>query len=147
MTNSSPRTVVALPGFAGSCRSAGIGSLETMTRINTVEGYLESMSDDLRPAGEQLTMLLDTALPESGGIIWHGHPVWMTRKTPVAAFKAHTGHLTFMIWRGQDLIDRSGRLQAAGSSTMANVKVYGTEDIDADLFTNWLHQAARLETT
>ena len=51
-----------------------------------------------------------------------------------------------MIWKGQLLTDRSGRLQAAGSSTMAILKLHTLHDVDPDLFINWLHQAAKLET-
>lgn len=116
-----------------------------MAKILTIDDYNATLSDDLTPIGEQLTRIIDEALPEAEGVIWHGHPVWMSGKTPIAAYKAHATHVTFMIWTGQLLTDRSGRLQAAGSSTMANLKVRTADDIDETLFANWLHQAQRLD--
>ena len=116
-----------------------------MAKILTVDEYISSLSEDLQPVGQRLADVIASGLPRTQGLIWHGHPVWMSGKTPVAAFKAHSSHVTFMIWKGQEITDRSGRLQAAGSSTMANLKVSSTEDVDADLFANWLHQVARLE--
>ena len=116
-----------------------------MAKILTVDEYISSLSDDLQPVGQKLADVITGGLPRTQGVIWHGHPVWMSGKTPVAAFKAHTSHVTFMIWKGQEITDRSGRLQASGSSTMATHKVSSTDDIDSDLFANWLHQVARFE--
>ena len=116
-----------------------------MAKILTIDDYLTTLTETLEPIGRQLVGILDRGLPGSHGVIWHGHPVWMLGKVPVAAFKAHASHITFMIWRGQELTDRSERLQAAGSSTMANLKVHSVDDIDEPLFINWLNQALRLE--
>lgn len=116
-----------------------------MAKILTIDDYISSLSETLEPIGRQLAGILDTALLGTDGIIWHGHPVWMLGKQTVAAFKAHSVHITFMIWRGQELTDRSQRLQAAGSSTMATLKVRSADDIDESLFTNWLKQALKLE--
>lgn len=116
-----------------------------MAKILTVDEYISSLSEELQPVGQQLADVISSGLPRTTGVIWHGHPVWMSGKTPVAAFKAHTSHVTFMIWRGQEITDRSGRLQPSGSATMANLKASSTDDVDADLFANWLHQVDRLE--
>lgn len=118
---------------------------QSMAKILTVDQYLASLSEDLQLVGGQLVRLLDEGLPRAQGVIWHGHPVWMIAKQPVAAFKAHATHMTFMIWKGQLLTDRSGRLEASGSATMANLKLRTADDLDAALFTNWLHQAGKLE--
>lgn len=116
-----------------------------MAKILTIDEYIESLPETLEPIGKKLADIMDSGLPGATGVIWHGHPVWMLGKTPVAAFKAHASHVTFMIWRGQELTDRSERLEAAGSSTMANLKVRSADDIDEQVFVNWLNQALRLE--
>ncbi len=116
-----------------------------MAKILTIDEYNISLSEALAPIGEQLTRLIDESLPDADGVIWHGHPVWMSGKSPIAAFKAHSTHVTFMLWAGQSITDRSGRLQPAGSATMANLKLRSVDDIDEALFTNWLNQVTRLE--
>jgi len=116
-----------------------------MAKITTVDEYIESLSETLEPIGRQLADILDNGLSGAYSVIWHGHPVWMLGQSPLAAFKAHSSHVTFMIWKGQELTDRSERLEAAGSSTMANLKLRSVDDIDEPLFVNWLHQALKLE--
>ena len=116
-----------------------------MAKILTIDDYLTTLTESLEPLGKQLTGILDSGLPGAKGVIWHGHPVWMLGKVPVAAFKAHASHITFMIWKGQELTDRSERLEAAGSSTMATIKVRSADDIDEPIFINWLNQALKLE--
>lgn len=116
-----------------------------MARILTVAEYVESMSPDLRTVGTKLTAVLDNGLSKATGTIWHGHPVWMTGKTPLAGFKAHATHVTFMLWSGQLITDRSGRLQASGRSGMASLKLEAGDKIDENVFVNWLHQVQALE--
>ena len=116
-----------------------------MAKILTIDEYVESMSETLSPIGDKLTRILDGSLREADGFIWHGHPVWMIGDSPVAAFKAHTAHVTFMIWKGQLLTDRSGLLKPAGSSDMANLKITSENEIDENVYANWLHQAQDLE--
>lgn len=116
-----------------------------MAKILTVDQYIDSMSDALKPVAVELTQIIDEGLPEADSSVWHGHPVWLRGTAPIAAFKAHSDHVTFMIWAGQLLTDRSGRLAASGSATMATVKASSLGDLDAPLFTNWLHQADKLE--
>lgn len=116
-----------------------------MAKILTIDDYLTTLTEALEPIGKELVGILDSGLPGTHGVIWHGHPVWMLGKVPVAAFKAHASHITFMIWKGQELTDRSKRLESAGSSTMANLKINSIDDIDEPLFINWLNQALRLE--
>ena len=117
-----------------------------MAKILTIDEYNSTLPEGLAPIGEQLTRLLDEALPEADGLIWHGHPVWMSGRSPVAAFKAHGSHVTFMLWAGQSITDRSGRLEASGSATMTNLKLRTTDDIDEPLFINWLNQITKLNS-
>ena len=117
-----------------------------MAKILTVDQYLTSMSDALKPVGAELARIITDALSDAEGTIWHGHPTWLRAAQPIAAFKAHSDHVTFMIWAGQLLTDRSGRLVASGSATMATLKAASPDELDAPLFTNWLHQADKLNS-
>jgi hypothetical protein len=113
----------------------------------TVLDYVSTLPETQRRIAEQLVRIVDVELPETGAV-WHGHPVWSLGaapgKSPVCLVKAYASHVTFSLWRGQDIDDPSGRL-TPGSRTMAGVKVRTTDDIDPDLFTNWVRQAAALE--
>ncbi len=109
-----------------------------------MDAYLDGLSADLRPIGDRLRALLDAGLSRATGQLWHGHPVWLIGKTPVAGFKAYSSYVTFMIWRGQQVDDPSGRLEAA-SRTMSAVKLRSVDEIDEALFAGWLKQAEALE--
>lgn len=116
-----------------------------MAKILTIREYIDSMDQSLQPLGDKLTNVLDDSLSKATGTIWHGHPVWMTGKMPIAGFKAHASHVTFMVWKGQLITDRSGSLQPAGSSGMASLKLADADQVEPNIFANWLHQAQALE--
>jgi hypothetical protein len=109
-----------------------------------MDAYLDNLSADLRPIGDRLRVVLDASLSRATGQLWHGHPVWLIGKTPVAGFKAYSSYVTFMIWRGQRVDDPSGRLEA-GPREMSSVKVRSVDEVDEALFAGWLKQAEALE--
>jgi hypothetical protein len=113
----------------------------------TVQDYVSSLPETQRRIAEQLVRLVEAELPGAGAV-WHGHPVWSLGsapgKAPVCLVKAYPGHVTFSLWRGQDVDDPSGRL-VPGARSMAGVKLRAADDIDSALFTDWLRQATALE--
>ncbi|MFF7202241.1 DUF1801 domain-containing protein [Streptomyces sp. NPDC008141] len=119
-----------------------------MAKFETVEAYVESLDAPLRDIAEHARKTIDAALIGVDAAMWHGHPVWSLGEAPgqqpVALIKAYGSYVTFALWRGQSVTDPSGRLEAA-SRQMAQVKLRSVADIDADLFTGWLHQARDLE--
>ncbi len=112
----------------------------------TVDEYLESLPESLAAIGRTLQAQFDAALPRADGQIWHGHPVWLAAKTPVAGFKAYPAYVTLLLWRGQDITDTSGRLEAAGSGRMSSVKLRSSTDLDLPLQADWLRQVRELGT-
>ncbi len=115
-----------------------------MSSPATVDEYLDALPDDLANIGKTLREQLDAALPRSDGQMWHGHPVWLSAKTPVAGFKAYPAYVTLLLWRGQEIVDPSGRLEAAGSGTMSSVKLHSDSDLDLPLQADWLRQVREL---
>ncbi|MET1044767.1 MAG: DUF1801 domain-containing protein [Microbacteriaceae bacterium] len=113
--------------------------------MQTVEEYVSHLAVPQRVVAERLQELIDEALPEAAVRIWHGHPVWMAIDTPVAGFKAYPRYVTLLLWGGKRMSDPSGRLEASvGSTDLASVKIASIEEIDDDLFREWLVQAAAL---
>ncbi|MFE9694942.1 DUF1801 domain-containing protein [Micromonospora sp. NPDC005806] len=117
--------------------------------MDLVSTYLSGLDGPLRETGEKLRTVIDAALPEATGVMWHGHPVWglgdRPGRTPICLVKAYPSYLTFGLWRGQDVDDETGRL-AAGARRMASVKLRTVDEIDPELFTGWLRRAYDLET-
>ncbi|WP_027345752.1 DUF1801 domain-containing protein [Hamadaea tsunoensis] len=117
-----------------------------MAKFSTIDEYAAAQPEDLRAVTEKMIYLIDGALPGTGAL-WQGHPVWSLGaapgKQPVCLIKAYASYVTFGLWRGRELDDPDGRIDAKGG--MAHVKLRGPDDIDAALFTRWLTQAAALE--
>ncbi|MEV0154350.1 DUF1801 domain-containing protein [Micromonospora sp. NPDC050686] len=114
----------------------------------TVSDHLTTLDPPLRHLAEELRTVIEAALPEAAGAVWHGHPVWglgdKPGRQPVCLVKGYSSYVTFGLWRGQDIEDRSGRL-VPGARRMASVRLRGVADVDPDLFTGWLRQAYALE--
>ncbi len=115
-----------------------------MPSPTTVEEYLDALPEDLAVIGRALQAQFDEALPRADGQMWHGHPVWLAAKTPVAGFKAYPAYVTLLLWRGQDITDPSGRLEAAGSGKLSSVKLRSRSDLDLPLQADWLRQVRAL---
>ncbi len=110
-----------------------------MPTHSDIDGYLAALAPATRRIGEELRATIDRSLPSATGTIWHGQPVWMSAKQPLAGFKAYTGYVTFMIWNGNPIPDATGRLQPG--SRMATLKLHAPSDIDRTAFTAWLQAA------
>ncbi|MFF3612384.1 DUF1801 domain-containing protein [Streptomyces sp. NPDC002580] len=113
-----------------------------------ITSYLNGLDGPPHDIGERLRPVIDSVLPDGSGAIWHGHPTWSLGdrpgRTPVCLLKAYTSHVTFGLWRGQEVADPSGRL-VAGARQMASVKLGRSEDVDPALFSEWLRHAVALE--
>jgi hypothetical protein len=105
---------------------------------------METIPAELKPIGSRLKPLIDAGLPKAACTIWHGQPVWMIEKKPVAMLKAYPKYITFALFSGQNVSDASGRLEA-GAQKMASVKLKEPGEIDAPVFAEWLRQAQALE--
>ncbi|SHF62831.1 DUF1801 domain-containing protein [Streptoalloteichus hindustanus] len=118
-----------------------------MTTSTAVQDYFAARPATQRQIADELVPLIEAVLPGAGAV-WHGHPVWSLGvapgKSPVCYVKAHAQHVTFGVWRGQEITDPSGRLEP-NARTMTSVKLRAAADIDAELFGSWLRQARELE--
>lgn len=112
----------------------------------SIDGYIAELDEPLAAVAITLREHIDRSLPATEGRIWHGHPVWMMGSTPVAGFKAHPNHITFMLWRGQEITDETGSLRPSGAGGMAVVKVSHAAQVHGPALRHWLERAAALES-
>lgn len=111
--------------------------------MTTIDDYIATQPETVRPVCIELVAAFDTTLIRAAGTIWHGHPVWMIGKTPVAGFKAASKFVNVMIWRGQDI--DAPDLTPSGSFRMANTKITSTDSLDTKQISSWLRAAEALE--
>ncbi|GIJ09732.1 DUF1801 domain-containing protein [Micromonospora andamanensis] len=114
----------------------------------SINDYLAGLDGSLRETAEALRPAIDGALADATGVMWHGHPVWglgeAPGRRPICLLKAYPSYLTFGLWRGQEISDRSDRL-IPGARQMASVRLSALTDIDEPLVVDWLRQARALE--
>ncbi|MFJ9778146.1 DUF1801 domain-containing protein [Amycolatopsis sp. NPDC101161] len=119
-----------------------------MGKPQNTDEYLANLAEPLREIANRLAKVIDANLPDAHGLLYYGHPWWGHSETPgkqlVTYLKAYKAYVTFGFWRGQAISDSSGRLEA-GSGGMGQVKIRSVDEIDEELFGDWLRQAAALE--
>jgi hypothetical protein len=64
----------------------------------TVDEYVAGLDARLHEIATELAARLSAALPHASAEVWHGHPVWLDGKNPLAGFKAHPRWVTVMVW-------------------------------------------------
>ena len=109
-----------------------------------IDEYIAGLDAPNNIIAAALRAHLDTGLPDAAGQLWHGHPVWMIDKTPIAGFKAFPKYVTFMLWRGQSINDDTGTLAPSGSGDMATLKIADLDHLDREAIDDWLRQAWEL---
>lgn len=60
-----------------------------------------------------------------------GHPVYDTKRGPVALIKTHKGHVTFGLWRGAQMGELDSRLEPGGGFQMAYIRLTAPGEITA----------------
>lgn len=114
-----------------------------MARASTVEEYIAALPEPLRAVAAAARAVVDERLEDATAAIKWAHPTWSVGREPVCYLKAASRHVTFGFWRGASIDDPSGRLETSGA-VMAHAKLRAVQDVDADLFSEWLRQARAL---
>jgi len=111
----------------------------------SIDDYVAGHADPIGSIAATLRAKFDAGLPQTSAQLWHGHPVWLQDGIPVAGFKAYASFVTVLFWRGQRVTDASGKLDASGAKEMGSVKLRTADDVDANLFDDWLRQVSALD--
>jgi hypothetical protein len=115
-----------------------------MAKHATIDDYIAALPPHLEPTARRAREVIDAHLEGSAAAIKWAHPTWSLGKNPVCYLKAASKHLTFGFWHGASIDDPSGRLETSGS-VMAHAKLRTPEDVDEQLFADWLAQAREIE--
>ena len=114
-----------------------------MARHATIDEYIAALPPDLAAVARAARSVIDARLDGAESAIKWAHPTWSIGKQPVCYLKAASRHVTFGFWRGASIADPSGRLETSGE-VMAHAKLRSPEDVDDELFADWLRQARDL---
>jgi hypothetical protein len=117
-----------------------------VARAATVEEYIAALPEPLREVAAAARAVVDERLADGTSAIKWAHPTWSIGREPVCYLKAASRHVTFGFWRGASIADPSGRLETSGE-VMAHAKLRSLDDIDTELFGEWLRQARALVGT
>ena len=115
-----------------------------MAKYATIDEYIAALPAGLSEVATAARRVIDAKLDGADSAIKWAHPTWSLGKQPVCYLKGASKHITFGFWHGASIDDPSGRLETSGE-VMAHVKLRSTEDVDEQLFAEWLRQARELE--
>src|SRR5262245_41175852 len=118
--------------------------LRALAEHATIDEYIDALPGGLPAVAEATRRVVDARLDGAESAIKWAHPTWSLGKKPVCYLKGASQHVTLGFWHGASIDDPSGRLETSGS-VMAHAKLRSPQDVDEELFADWLRQARELE--
>ena len=108
----------------------------------TVDAYIAQLEEWQAEIVSKVRMIILEAVPEADESIKWAQPVYEVNG-PFAYIKAFKNSVNFGFWRGVDIHDPHGLLQGTGEK-MRHIRLTSLEDIDGEAFTDFIHQAVKL---
>lgn len=110
--------------------------------MSTVDEYLASLPAEQAGIAATLREHLTAGLPGTQEQMWHGHPVWMAGKDPIAGFKAFPGWITLLFWHPTEISDPTGLTPSGGTGALLTLKLTAAEGLDVAQLDRWVSQLA-----
>ena len=108
----------------------------------TVDIYITQLEEWQAEIVSKVRTIILEAAPEADESIKWAQPVYEVNG-PFAYIKAFKNSVNFGFWRGVDIHDPHGLLQGTGEK-MRHIRLTSLEDIDGEAFTDFIHQAVKL---
>jgi len=109
---------------------------------NTVDEYIADLDGWKGEVVALVRKIILNAAPEAEESIKWAQPVYELNG-PFSYMKAFKNSVNFGFWRGVDINDHAGLLQGSGEK-MRHLKLTGMEDINEEVFTDFVKQAVAL---
>jgi hypothetical protein len=109
---------------------------------STPDEYFSSLPRPLAGVGVMLRALIESELPDATTRMYHAIPVWSVGAEPTVGVKANAKDIALLFFRGQRIVDPTGRLTPNGSFEMASTKLVSADDVDETVIRDWVRQAA-----
>lgn len=111
----------------------------------TVDAYIAQLETWQAEIVSKVRTVILEAAPEADESIKWAQPVYEING-PFAYIKAFKNSVNFGFWRGVDINDPHGLLQGTGEK-MRHIRLTSLEDINGEAFTDFIHQAVKLNLT
>jgi hypothetical protein len=108
----------------------------------TVDEYIAGLEGWKGEVAVSVRKIILEAAPEAKESIKWAQPVYELNG-PFSYMKAFKNSVNFGFWRGVDIDDHAGLLQGSGEK-MRHFKLTGVEDINEEVFANYVKQAVVL---
>ncbi|MBN1648738.1 MAG: DUF1801 domain-containing protein [Spirochaetales bacterium] len=110
-----------------------------------VDHYLATLEDWQSLAISKLRKIIKNAVSDIKEKILDSEPAYES-SGPCCNIRMLKNHVQLEFWRGKELADRYGIL-AGNGGTKRHIRISGTDDIQEELFTEIVRQAAKLNRT
>jgi hypothetical protein len=113
-----------------------------MPKPETVDEYIAGLEGWQAEVVSSVREIIREAAPEATESIKWAQPVYEDHG-PFCYVKAFKNHVNFGFWRGSELPDPEGIIVSSGKK-MGHVKLTGVEDLQPDLFAEYVRAAVDL---
>lgn len=93
---------------------------------------------------ERLAAVIEAALPDATGKVWHAHPVWFLDDNPIVGYSRQKAGVRLMFWSGADF-DEPGLDVPGAKFRDASVFYRDVAEIDAADLERWLGKARGIQ--
>jgi len=111
----------------------------------TVDTYIAQLEDWQAEIVSEIRRIILSAAPDASEAMKWAQPVYEVAG-PFAYIKAFKNSVNFGFWRGADIHDPQEFLQGSGEK-MRHYKLTSLEDINQQVFVDFIHQAVKLNLT
>ena len=111
--------------------------------MSTVDEYLDTLPTEHQKIAAILREHLTAGLPETKEQLWHGHPVWMSGKDPIAGFKEYPRWVSLLLWKPSKISDPDNLLTpSGGTGSVLTLKLTDADNVDTVQLDRWISQLA-----
>ena len=104
-----------------------------------IAAYSQAQSPPFRAMCENLSKLIDGAMPNATAKVWHGSPVWFIDDNPVVGYNATAKGVHLLFWNGRAFDEPV--LRPVGKYRAAQAVFGNAAEIDPKVIRRWLKKA------
>ncbi|GHE95417.1 hypothetical protein GCM10016455_15110 [Aliiroseovarius zhejiangensis] len=111
---------------------------------STIQEFHDAQTTDDRAICEALRAVIDEMLPDAESKIWHAHPVWFLKETPIVGYSKLKNCIRLMFWSGADF-DELDLQPGTGKFMDASIRYTDVEEIRYDDLKRWLVKSRQVQ--
>jgi len=115
-----------------------------MNDSTSIQVYNNALTDTDKAIASLLAQIIDDNLPDAECKIWHAHPVWFLKGSPIVGYSKLKTQLRLMFWSGQSFEEKALNLHGQKFKDAA-IGYTEVSQVDVEDVKRWLAKAADIQ--